>query len=134
VRNHVWADAGEAKGNRMADVRELPDQVREFVDMSKEYMRQETLEPAKQLGKFAGFVIGAAVCFALAALFLSIAGVRYVRELLPEGPYWSVLGYVITAIILGLVALIMVKFTNREIPIEEVTSDPFAETTSPEGS
>ena len=56
------------------------------------------------------------------------------RELLPEGPYWSVLGYVITAIILALVALVMVKFTNREIPIEGLTSDPFAETTSPEGS
>ncbi len=112
----------------MADVRELPDHVREFVDMSKEYMRQETLEPAKQLGKFAGFVVAAAICFSLAALFLSVAGVRYLRELLPEGPIWSAVGYIIAAVVAGIVAGILVRFTNRAAPTEQLADDPFADT------
>ena len=118
----------------MSDVRELPDHVREFVDMSKEYLRQETLEPAKQLGKFSGFVVAAAICFSLAALFISVAGVRYIRELLPEGPYWSALGYIIAAVLAGIVAAVMIAFTNREIPIEELKSDPLEELTASEGS
>jgi hypothetical protein len=32
----------------MASPAELPQLVGEFVDLSKEYLRQETLEPAKQ--------------------------------------------------------------------------------------
>ncbi len=108
----------------MADVRELPELVREFVDMSKDYLRQETLEPAKQLGRFAGYALGAAVAFAFGALFFSVAGVRYVRELLPEGPNWSALGYIITAVILGIVAAVIIRVTNREIPIEELKETP----------
>jgi hypothetical protein len=97
----------------MADVRELPELVREFVDMSKDYMRQETLEPAKQLGRFAGFGIAAALAFALGALFLSVAGVRYLRDLLPEGPNWSALAYIIAAVVLGLVAGVLIAVTSR---------------------
>ncbi len=97
----------------MADVRELPELVREFIDMSKDYMRQETLEPAKQLGRFAGFGLGAALAFAFGALFLSIAGVRYLRDLLPEGPNWSALGYLIAAVVLALIAGILITVTSR---------------------
>jgi hypothetical protein len=118
----------------MADVRELPDLVREFVDMSKEYLRQETLEPAKQLGKFTGFVVGAAICFSLAALFFSVAGLRYIRDALPEGPYWSALAYILAAIALVAVAALLVAFTAREAPAEELQSDPLEELTSSEGS
>ena len=38
----------------MANATELPDLVREFTDMSREYLLQETVEPAKQLGRYAG--------------------------------------------------------------------------------
>ena len=97
----------------MADVRELPELVREFVDMSKDYMRQETLEPAKQLGRFAGFALAGALAFALGALFLSVAAVRYLRDALPEGPNWSALGYIIAALVLGVVAGVLVTITSR---------------------
>jgi len=97
----------------MADVRELPQLVREFVDLSKDYMRQETLEPAKQLGRFAGVGLIAAAAFTLGALFLSVAGVRLVRDLLPDGPNWSALGYLVTAIVLGLVAAVLISVTSR---------------------
>ena len=70
----------------MAKPTELPELVGEFVDLSKEYLRQETLEPAKELGRYAGFSIGAGVAFAIGMLFLSIAGLRGIIALLPEGP------------------------------------------------
>jgi hypothetical protein len=97
----------------MAAVRELPELVREFVDMSKEYLRQETLDPAKQLGTYAGMSLAAALCYALGALLLSVAAVRYIRELLPEGPNWTALGYVLAAFAVAIVAAILVAGTNR---------------------
>jgi amino acid transporter len=99
----------------MAAVRELPELVREFVDMSKEYLRQETLDPAKELGRFAGISLGASAAFSLGALFLAVAGVRYIRDLLPDGPYWSALGYLIMAVVLAGVAGILVKLTSARI-------------------
>ncbi len=97
----------------MAEVRELPELVREFVDMSKDYLRQETLDPAKQLGRFAGYAVGGAIAFTLAAIFLSVALVRYLRDLLPDGPNWTALGYILAAIVLGIVAGTIGGLTSR---------------------
>ena len=41
----------------MSNVNELPQLAGELVEMSKEYLKQETLEPAKRLGKVAGLSI-----------------------------------------------------------------------------
>lgn len=98
----------------MANPTELPELISEFVDMSKEYLRQETLEPAKHLRRFAGYSIGAGVAFAIGALLLSIAGLRWLLELLPDGPNWQGLGYVVAALILGGVAALIVMFGSRE--------------------
>ncbi len=98
----------------MANPTELPELISEFVDMSKEYLRQETLEPAKQLRRFAGYSIGAGVAFAIGTLLLSIAGLRWLLELLPDGPNWQGLGYVVTALILGGVAALIVMVGSRE--------------------
>jgi len=38
----------------MAQIQDIPKLVKEFVELSKEYLVQETLEPAKKLGHFAG--------------------------------------------------------------------------------
>lgn len=97
----------------MASARELPEHVQEFVELSKTYLRQETIEPAKRLGRYAGYSIGAAIAFAFAALFLAIATNRLVIELLPEGPYWSVLGYTITMLVIGLASFIIVKAASK---------------------
>ena len=68
----------------MARATELPQLITEFVDMSKEYLRQETIEPAKQLGRFAGFSLAAAVLFSIGSLFLSVAGVRLIVSALKK--------------------------------------------------
>jgi hypothetical protein len=92
----------------------LPDLIGEFVDMSKEYLRQETIEPARQLGRFAGYSIGAGAAFAVGTLFLAIAGLRWLLEMLPEKPYWEGLGYVIAALVLGGVAAVIVGLGARD--------------------
>jgi hypothetical protein len=97
----------------MAKPTELPELVGEFVDLSKEYLRQETLEPAKELGRYAGFSVGAGVAFAIGMLFLSIAGMRGIIALLPEGPNWSALGYLLAAVALVLIGGIIVAGVNR---------------------
>lgn len=99
----------------MATVRELPDLVREFIELAKTYLRQETLESGRLLGRFAGFSIGAGAAFAIGALLLSIAGLRYIRIALPEGENWAALGYIVWALAMALVAYIIVRMTARRI-------------------
>lgn len=82
----------------MAKTQELPEMVGEFIDLSKQYVREQTVEPAKQLGRLAGMGCAAAAVLVLALLFLSIAIVRWIIEALPEGALWSGLGYLLGAI------------------------------------
>ncbi len=104
----------------MAGPSELPELVTEFVDMSKEYLRQETLDPAKELGKFAGFTIGASLLFAIGGVLLAIAGTRGIIYLLPEGPNWSALGYILGALAIGLVIGVVFALTGRGDQTKEV--------------
>ena len=99
---------------------ELPQLVTEFVDLSKEYLRQETVEPAKQLGRFAGFTVAASILFAIGGLLLAVAGVRGIVYLLPEGPNWSALGYLLGALAIGAVIGVMVAIAGRDSGAEEV--------------
>ena len=48
-----------------AGPKEIPELVSELATMSREYLRQEIVEPAKKLGRFAGFGMGAAALFSL---------------------------------------------------------------------
>ena len=57
----------------MARTRELPELTSEFIDLAKDYVRERTVEPAKKLGRLAGFGFAAAILFVFAALFLGIA-------------------------------------------------------------
>ncbi|MEA2002600.1 MAG: hypothetical protein U9N84_12065 [Actinomycetota bacterium] len=104
----------------MAGTTELPQLVSDFVDLSKEYLLQETVEPAKELGRFAGFAIGASIVFAVGAVLLAIAGTRGIIYLLPDGPNWSALGYILGALAIGLVIGVMVALTGREPATKEV--------------
>ncbi len=100
----------------MANPAELPELVSEFVQMSKDYLRQETIEPAKQLGRFAGFSMAAGLMFAFGVFFLSIAGMRGIIEMLPGGKYakyWESLGYFLAALALVAVAGIIVGLAAR---------------------
>lgn len=82
----------------MANPQEIPNIATELVEMTKEYLRQETLEPAKALGKQAGMGLGGAVIMSIGAMCL-VWGLYYgVQLLLPEGQWYVVLARGVTAI------------------------------------
>ncbi len=82
----------------MARVKELPELVGEFVDLAKRYVKEQTVEPAKRLGRLAGLGFAASLIFVLAALFIAVAAMRVIVGFLPDGAVWSGFGYVIAAI------------------------------------
>lgn len=69
---------------------EIPELVSELVTMSKEYLRQETIEPAKRLGKHAGYGLGGGALFAFASFLLTLGLFAFLRRMLPETPWWGV--------------------------------------------
>lgn len=82
----------------MAEPSEIPQLTTELIDMSREYLRQETIEPAKRLGKHAGMGFGGALVLSLGALFLVFALYSALKALLPDGEWWVVLARFLTAI------------------------------------
>lgn len=93
----------------MAQIQDIPRLVSEFFDLAKTYLVQETIEPAKRLGHFAGFSVGAALVWSVALVLLAVAGLRALYDLLPEGAYWEALAYVISTIVLGLFVALVIR-------------------------
>jgi len=94
----------------MAEIQDIPRLVKEFFELAKAYLLQETVEPAKKLGHFAGFSLGAAVLWGLAIVLLAVAGMRALYDALPSSPYWEAASYIIFAIMLVAVIAVLVKF------------------------
>ncbi len=82
----------------MAGPTELPQLISEFFDLAKEYLRDNTLVPAKKLGRLFGFSLAASLMFVLAALLFAIVGLRLILEAMPDGAIWSGLGYITAAL------------------------------------
>lgn len=82
----------------MPKPQEIPQILTELAEMSREYLRQETLEPAKRLGKQAGMGFGGAIVMAIGAVFLAWGFYYGLTMLLPEGEWWIVLARGLTAI------------------------------------
>jgi hypothetical protein len=82
----------------MPEPHEIPQLTTELIDMSREYLRQETLEPAKRLGKTAGMGLGGAVAISLGAFLLVLALYNGLKMWLPAGEWWVVLARFITAL------------------------------------
>lgn len=82
----------------MPNPQEIPQIATELVEMSREYLRQETLEPAKRLGKQAGMGIGGSIVMAIGSVCLAWALYYGLTVLLPDGEWWIVLARGLTAI------------------------------------
>src|SRR5918996_4852195 len=82
----------------MPNPQEIPQIASELVEMSRDYLRQETLEPAKRLGKQAGMGFGGAMVMAIGAVCLAWGLYYGLTMLLPEGEWWIVLARGLTAI------------------------------------
>jgi hypothetical protein len=86
----------------------------EFRDLARDYLLQETVEPAKKLGRFAGFSLGAGIAWAMAVVLLSVAGMRAMVDLMPDGAYWEALGYAVFSFVLLVFAGIVIQFVPKQ--------------------
>ncbi len=110
----------------MADINEIPDLIREFYELSKSYLIQETVEPAKRLGHFGGYSLGAAAIWAAAVVLLSVAGLRALYDVLPDSPYWEALAYIVFAVALvGFMAILVKLAPDRGV--HDVATSPAEE-------
>ena len=82
----------------MPDPKEIPQLTTELIEMSQEYLRQETIEPAKRLGKHAGMGFGGAAVLSLGGVFLVLALYSALKMVLPEGEWWVVLARLLAAL------------------------------------
>lgn len=82
----------------MTNPQEIPQIATELVEMARQYLRQETLEPAKRLGKHAGLGIGGALVMAIGAMCLAWGLYYGLTLVLPEGEWWVILARGLTAI------------------------------------
>jgi hypothetical protein len=56
------------------------DTIRELRELVLAYAKQETVEPLKGLGRYAGFGIGAALLSGFGAIFISIGLLRLIQD------------------------------------------------------
>ena len=93
----------------MAQIQDIPRLISEFIALAREYLIQETVEPAKKLGWFAGHSIGATVLWSISLILIAVAGLRALIGVLPDGPYWEALGYLITVVVIIAFLALVVK-------------------------
>lgn len=100
----------------MAQPQELPQLVGEFVDMAKTYVRQETIGPAKNLGRYFAFLFGASFVAAIMAVPAVVAGTRYLVWAMPEESthqMWTGAGYMLASLAVLALAGIVIWAVNR---------------------
>lgn len=88
----------------MPEPHEIPEIASELADMSRDYLRQETLEPAKRLGKQAAMGFGGAIVLAIGSVCLAWALYYGLQLLFPDGEWWVVLSRGLTALAAGIAA------------------------------
>ena len=100
----------------MAEQRELPEMVTELVDLSRSYVDEEIVVPAKQLGRYTGVSVLAGAVVSLGVVLLAVAAFRGLAMVLPEGAYWSALAYVVVALVMVGLAFLIVRRTATKEP------------------
>lgn len=78
-------------------------QVEELIDLVKSYVKQETVDPLRTLGKRFGLGVGAAVVFGMSAIFFSLGFLRIVERYLDfmSRGVLSAVPYVLAVALLG---------------------------------
>lgn len=85
----------------MPEPKEIPELATELYEMSKEYLLQETVEPAKRLGAYAGLGLGGAVAFAIAGILAVLGVYALLQMVLPQTPWFNVLARGLTVVFAG---------------------------------
>lgn len=91
----------------MPDPGELPQQVADLIDLSKRYLRQETVEPMKSIGRLVARALLSALLLGLGCVLLGFGLHGLLGEVLPEGGWWSAAASAITAAVFLSGAVVM---------------------------
>jgi hypothetical protein len=89
--------------------------VQDLWQLTKDYARQETVDPLKALGRFVGYGLAGAVLLGLGGFFLALALLRALQTQTGDlfDGYLDVLPYVITLLVTGLGAVLAGAAINR---------------------
>lgn len=84
----------------MPDPKQIPELASELYTMSKEYLLQETVEPMKKLGGYAGLGIGGATVLAIAVI-LGMLSIYALFQTIwsDQGPWFNVLARGLTSLV-----------------------------------
>ena len=90
--------------------------VAEVVDLTKQYVNEEIVEPGKRLGRVAGVGFGAGLLMSIGAVLLSVAGFRLLGNVVfdPDNPWLSATAYVLAALALVGIGALMLRLVTRE--------------------
>ena len=91
----------------MTDHKELPQQVADLVELTKQYLRQETVDPLRRIGRSVARALTAALLVGLGAVMLSMGLHRFLTEVLPDGQWWTSAAAALVAVVFGLAAAIV---------------------------
>jgi hypothetical protein len=94
------ASSGAARGSRTPP---LPQLVTELRDLVVTYVRQQTVIPLKQLGRYVAFGIGGSLLLGFGVVFLAMSGLRALQTE-TDGTFdgdWSWVPYVIMVFLLA---------------------------------
>jgi Putative Actinobacterial Holin-X, holin superfamily III len=97
----------EAQGQTSRqDTKSIQVLVREFFELAVAYLKQETLDPLKALGRFVAFGLAGAICLSTGAVLVGVGGLRALqRETnLHWTGDWSWLPYLIVVLFCLIVA------------------------------
>ncbi len=92
----------------MTDPKEIPQQVADLIELAKQYLRQETVDPLKRLGKSVAIAAMVAVLVGLGAVLGSLALHRFLRDAFPDTNWWGVAPAGITAVVFLAAAALVV--------------------------
>ncbi len=61
---------------RRAEAKSIPEVVTELWALTRDYAKQETIDPLKGLGRFLGYGVGGAIVLGMGTILLLLAGLR----------------------------------------------------------
>jgi Putative Actinobacterial Holin-X, holin superfamily III len=89
--------------------------IRELRELVVAYARQETVDPLKALGKYAGFGVAGALIFGMGVVFLEIGVLRVLQEQTGEHltGNWSWVPYAVVVVVFMATAGLIWMIANR---------------------
>lgn len=91
----------------MSDPRELPQQVTDLIELAKRYLRQETVDPLKSIGRSVARALLALLFLGVGAVLLALGLHGFLGDLLPDGS-WNAAGAALITAVVALAAAAMV--------------------------